>query len=651
MNSSPRFRRPRLPEMLAGAGLVWVLVATLDPARPSGALGGPALCLVALLLRQRRGEPTRPFLFIATLSAALAVGVFVHPEFRRGDFRSYYVYLRSAAFDHDLDFTNEYEAWHLPVPILTPTGHRRSVTPIGPAVLWSPFFAAAHLYVLIDRAVGSGRWAADGNSAPYLRAALAGTVTAVVIASWLLVGVLERRISRRLAILAALGIVAVSPMLVYTFAEPGGAHGGAYFVACLGIWALDRAQQRPGPGPWMLVGAACGLAVLMRFQAFVFVLAALPLAALGLVRKTVRPAWLLAATGMAFLSVLPQLAVWKVIYGSWITAGGGLSQWAEESGRGADFLFRPGRTLDPSSPYLRYVLFSADRGLFSWTPGLLLACAGLVAGIRRWGALGVGGLLVLAATAWFNGSYTVWWSGGDAFGARRFDIAIPFLAFGLGSLLSMLDRRPMIAILALVGALSLWNAGLARLWRQGALGDGTALEDAAQLQARQLRREATDGLGSLFGAPGRALAYDYFEGTYFFWNAAKGGLVDLGQTEAPFLTGRWSGPLNDAGPTEYRLALGPRACLRVPLVRPVDLEARITARAPIRKAAPAMTVTINGTAVGTFVLGPEWSESVSRLPSARMVSGENVLCLEFQDAVASADGERLGARVSRIVIH
>jgi hypothetical protein len=86
-------------------------------------------------------------------------------------------------------------------------------------------------------------------------------------------------------------------------------------------------------------------------------------------------------------------------------------------------------------------------------------------------------------------------------------------------------------------------------------------------------------------------------------------------------------------------------------VHPVDLEARITARAPIRKAAPLMTVAINETAVGTYVLGPEWSESVARLPSARMVSGENVLCLEFQNAVESADGERLGARVSRIVIH
>jgi hypothetical protein len=275
----------------------------------------------------------------------------------------------------------------------------------------------------------------------------------------------------------------------------------------------------------------------------------------------------------------------------------------------------------------------------------------LVVGLRGWGALGVGGLLVLSATAWFNGSYTVWWSGGDAFGARRFDIVFPFLAFGIGGILRLLERRPLIAPLVFVGALATWNAGLVRLWRHGSLGDAASFEDVAQLQARQLRRGTSDGLGGLFGPPGRALAYDYFEGAYFFWNAAKGGVVDLGQPDTPFLTGRWSAPRNDAGPTEYRLALGPRACVRVPLVRPVDLEARITARAPLRKATPLMTVTLNETPVGSFALGPDWSESVAPLPSSRMVSGENVLCLEFQDAVPGADGERLGARVSRIVIH
>jgi hypothetical protein len=651
LTAKPAFRGPHLPALLAGVGLLWALVAALDPTRPTGSLGGPMLCALALLLRRRRGESTRSYLFATTLAAALAVGVYAHPEFRRGDFRSYYVFLRSAAFDHDLDFTNEYETWRLPMPILTPTGHRRNIQTVGPALLWSPFFGMAHVYVLLDRWVGAARWAPDGNSAPYLRSALAGTVTAVVIASWLLVSVLRRRLPPRLAVVAAVAAITTSPLLIYAFAEPGQAHGPAFSLACLGLWALDRAAERPSLRAWILVGAVSGLIVLVRLQALVFCLAALPLAVSGLAKRTLRPLWLAAATAAALLAVTPQLAAWKVLYGSWFTAGGGLSHWSEETGRAGDVIFRPGQYLDPSSPYLWHVLFSADHGLFSWTPGLLLAAVALVAGLRRWGALGAGGLLVLAATAWFNGSYTVWWSGGDSFGARRFDIVIPFLALGYGTLLLFVSRRQIIAPTVLVAILTVWNMGLARLWREGALGDAVSFEDVAQLQARQVRQEASHWLGVFLGPPGRALAYSYFEGTYFFWNAAKGGIVDMSRSDAPFLTGRWSAPLNDAGPTEYRLAMAPRACVRVPLVRPVDLEARITARAPIRRAAPVMTMTINDAAVGTFALGPEWSESLARLPSSRMVAGENVLCLEFQDAVSGADGERLGARVSRIVIH
>jgi len=81
----------------------------------------------------------------------------------------------------------------------------------------------------------------------------------------------------------------------------------------------------------------------------------------------------------------PQLDAWKILCGRWLTAGRGLG----------DVLFRPDRSLDLSSPHLLSVLFSADRGLFSWTPGLLLGLVAFLLGLRRWGLVGAGGLLVL----------------------------------------------------------------------------------------------------------------------------------------------------------------------------------------------------------------------------------------------------------------
>ena len=61
----------------------------------------------------------------------------------------YFAYLRSLAFDRDVDFSNDYrllglgDKTHLFQP--TPTGHAQSAWTIGPAIVWSPFFAAGHV--------------------------------------------------------------------------------------------------------------------------------------------------------------------------------------------------------------------------------------------------------------------------------------------------------------------------------------------------------------------------------------------------------------------------------------------------------------------------------------------------------------------------
>jgi len=651
LNAIAAALRPDTPKLVAAAGILWTLVSTLDPARPAGTYGGPLLCLLALWLQRKRIAPTKGFAFVAVLSTALAVGALARPDFRRGDFRTYFAYLRSAAFDHDLDFANDYESWGLPAPPLTPTGHRRNMGTIGPALLWSPFFAVAHVYVHLDHAVGAGRYAPNGNSAPYLRSALAGTVTAAVLGGWLLVSVLERQLPRRIAVPAVLAAVATSPLLVYVFAEPGVAHGGAFGLACVGLWALDRTRREPSLRAWLVLGFIAGLMTLMRLQAAVFSLLFLPLAVQGLARRTQRPSWLAAAALAALLGLMPQLVAWRVIYGQWLPALGGLAEWSVDTGRAADVLFRPGRSLDPSSPHLLDVLFSADRGLFAWTPGVMLGLLGLFFSLKRWGLLGIGGVLVTIATAWFNGSYVIFWSAGDAFGARRFDIIFPFVALGYGSLLAFLARVPLVTPVSVILAFTLWNIGLAQLWRAGAVGGATSLENVALLQVRQLRQLAEDLLGRIAGAGGRALAYNSFEGRFFFVNTAHDGVIDLGSADRQFLTGGWSAPMNEVGPPAFRLAFHPRACARIPLLRLVDLEARITARAPTKQKAQVMRVTLNDLALAQVALDAEWAERIVPLPKSAMVPGENLLCLEFDDALPGPPGQRVAARVKRIVVH
>jgi hypothetical protein len=73
------------------------------------------------------------------------------------DTGSYFVHLRSLAFDRDVDFAND---WELLAPCAGngQDGHRpvpNSQT-LGPALLWSPFFAMAHAYVRVTGALGLG---------------------------------------------------------------------------------------------------------------------------------------------------------------------------------------------------------------------------------------------------------------------------------------------------------------------------------------------------------------------------------------------------------------------------------------------------------------------------------------------------------------
>jgi len=61
-----------------------------------------------------------------------------------------------------------------------------------------------------------------------------------------------------------------------------------------------------------------------------------------------------------------------------------------------------------------------------------------------------------------------------------------------------------------------------------------------------------------------------------------------------------------------------------------------------------MTVAVNGIEVGAAELTPEWSEPRFQVPSARLVPGENELCLRFRRALPEENGVLIAAGVARI---
>ena len=144
---------------------------------------------------------------------------------------------------------------------------------------------------------------------------------------------------------------------------------------------------------------------------------------------------------------------WKVLFGVYVTVPQG-----------------PGY-LDWSSPHLRDVLFSANHGLFATSPALLLGLLGLVLHLRRDPALAGGALLTLAALAWTNGAVADWdWEGGDAFGARRFDVAVPLLAVGLAALRARRPRPSAGRSCSPRRSSARWPSGTSASWRSSAPG-------------------------------------------------------------------------------------------------------------------------------------------------------------------------------------
>ncbi len=593
-----------------------------------------ALCALAVAAAIRRDVAAQPW---ALCGLGWAIVALIEPQIFRADFTGYYAYARSALFDGDLDFSNEMEVWGRQVEHRTSTGMAYNQYTPGPALVWTPFIVVAHVYVLLGRALGLVTHAADGYGMPYVRAAAAGTVAVAAAGAWALAATLRTRHAGSVSWLAVAGAVLTSPVLFYVFVHPGMAHGIAFGLAAALLAATEAARAGPSRRRWIVVGLVLGFLATVRLQAAVLAILPVIIGVEALWRRRVPFRWLAAGALASLGAFLPQMVAWRILYGSFfrVPEGPGLGQWG--GGRG---------WFDPTSPRWLDVLIHADHGLLTWTPFALVGIVGLVFALRRWTILAAAGLLALALTTYVNGCLEDW-AGSDAFGARRFDVIVPFLAMGLAMVLDAMRARPLVAPALLMAIAVAWNVGLARLYKIGGFTDAVPVEDAAQRQAGQLRRGLESIAEGLGGERGRSLAYKALVGRYFYWNLNLSGTIDLAHSDA-LLVGDWSRPQNRVGGATFRWALFPRSCLRIPLEDPSSSALRgvVTARAPGRLEPQPMTVRWNDAVVASASLTREWQDVPFVLTPETSKPGENILCFEFTRGLPGGDGE--AAAISRV---
>jgi hypothetical protein len=387
----------------------------------------------------------------------------VTPRIRGADEIEGFAYLRSAVFDRDLDFGNEYQAFFERDPEALAgfretfllrrdpsTGRVINFAPIGSAVLWSPFYLAAHGGVRLARALGAAV-EADGLSRPYVATACYASALYGFLGLLLIQDALVRfgGFGAGGATASVLCLWLGTPVLYYMTLAPGFSHACSLFAVAL-LLSLTLRAVATGlgrPRDWALVGAAGGLAGLVREQDLLFL--AVPAGLLAW-RVVATKDWLagalraLALLAAALLAFLPQLLAYRVLHGR----------------LGPSRLVA--RKMDFLSPHFFDVLFDPGHGLFLWSPVLLLAFIGLVAIAARRERPPVAPFLLLGLLLqiWINGAVLSWTQAG-AFGSRRFLGATAIFAWGLAAVFASLRRRlGRGAVIALLAVAAWWNASL-----------------------------------------------------------------------------------------------------------------------------------------------------------------------------------------------
>ena len=388
----------------------------------------------------------------------------------RGDGVGYYAFGRALLIQHDLDFRQDWlranssfrsgrtdERGNLLPMEYTSTGHVDNHFSIGPAILWSPFLLAAHLFVLSYDAFG-GHVPPDGFAKPYVVSIALGTAFYGFLSLWISFRLARKYLSEQYAFLATLGIWFASSLPLYMYFNPSWSHPLSAFIVALFIWYWDHTRDARSWSEWILLGAIGGLmmdvyppnAILLIFPA----LESLSTYWKELVRRDPRSFGgefrKNAAFAVALLTAfLPTLIAKKIIYGSY-------------------FNFGYGESWFPNSPALLKVCFSADHGLFSWTPITLPAVIGLWLLRKRDEILGLYSIIVFVAFLYVIGCYQDW-DGLSSFGNRFFVSLTVLFVLGLAGFVDYFARiwneqRVWLVSQAVTILLILWNLGLIFQW-------------------------------------------------------------------------------------------------------------------------------------------------------------------------------------------
>ena len=382
---------------------------------------------------------------------AYGTRVFPEPPLRSDAF-SYYVYLPAWFIFADPSLTavaRDCCGGHFPewTNINRWPGTRRWVNahPMGVAVMQAPLFFVAH---------GLTRWtnlSPDGFSLYYQHAAGLSGVLAVVAGLWTLRRLLLRHYSDGITTATLATLLFATNLYHYATLDSTWSHAYSFLLIAAFLDLTERWHEYPTLRRSVWLGAVGALIVLVRHTNALFLLF-MPLYGVrdavtlrsAVTRLAEERKMLAVAAGVGGALLVPQVLMYYFATGRPLVSS-----------------YRVVGGFDFTSPELWGVLFSVQKGVFFWSPVLLLATAGLpmMRGTVRRFLLPA--TVVLATHAYLIASWFDWQFGGS-YGHRGFVDALPVFALGLAAFFVAVAHRPLFrtaiaAVCTVAAALSLFQ--------------------------------------------------------------------------------------------------------------------------------------------------------------------------------------------------
>ncbi|MEM9888549.1 MAG: glycosyltransferase family 39 protein [Bacteroidota bacterium] len=365
------------------------------------------------------------------------VGVFYYPKWEKGeteatlswDVSGYYFYLPAFLIYEDakqLQFAPEILEKYSPTPDLQQAYRHENGNMVmkyssGQAIIFSPFFAVAHLV-----AQQHPNYPPDGFSFPYQLSIGLGSLLICFIGLFFLAKILRHYFEDRIAALTLLILVLTSNYLEYGAISSAMTHNSLFTIYTLLIWTTIQFYKKPDFKKAILIGVCVGLAALTRpteiIACLIPILWGIPSISSRL--KFFQEHWakLLSATIVTLAIGSIQLMYWKYVTGDFIVYS------YEEQG------------FSWLRPHLKDGFFSTRAGWLTYTPIMTFALLGFYFLYRKSKALFWSTFVFSILFIYITFAWDIWWYGGSL-GQRAMVQAYPVLAIPLAAFLAWIWRQ------------------------------------------------------------------------------------------------------------------------------------------------------------------------------------------------------------------